>query len=136
MTLYLSPQHGLNPSLDQCFLCQKDRGIMLLGRLPGDVAAPHKAAYSREPCDECKSWQQKGVIVISVDSEKSDDRKNPYRTGGWAVVTEDGIRKLIDDPALLEQALRVRVVFVDTITWTMAGLPPIESKEGDHENGA
>ena len=43
----------------------------------------HKVVgFSEKPCKECQSYIDKGAFfVIGVDSEKSDDMSNPYRTG-------------------------------------------------------
>ena len=38
--------------------------------------------FSEKPCKECQSYIDKGAFfVIGIDSEKSDDMSNPYRTG-------------------------------------------------------
>jgi hypothetical protein len=139
MSIRLDPKHGVNPSVDVCFFCQQDRGVALLGVLTAsqkrafeeagvtsydDSAAPHRACYSREPCDECKGHMADGVILISVDEEKSgDDPENPYRTGGWVVVREEAITELINPPELLAHILRARIAFVPDDAWDMLGLP-------------
>ena len=67
----LHHQHGLNPSINVCFFCNKEKNeIVLLGAAIRDEA-PHKAVWNKEPCDECKEFMTKGVIFISV--------KDPYR---------------------------------------------------------
>ena len=38
--------------------------------------------FSEKPCKECQSYIDKGALfIIGIDTEKSDDRSNPYRTG-------------------------------------------------------
>ena len=38
--------------------------------------------FSEKPCKECQSYIDKGAFfVIGIDSAKSDDMSNPYRTG-------------------------------------------------------
>jgi len=38
--------------------------------------------FSDKPCKECQSYIDKGAFfVIGIDTEKSDDMSNPYRTG-------------------------------------------------------
>lgn len=50
--LKVSPKHGLNPSIEKCPVCGKEMGIVLYGRLKGDIEAPK---YSEQNlCDECK----------------------------------------------------------------------------------
>ena len=43
----------------------------------------HKVVgFSEKPCKECQSYIDKGAFfVIGIDSEKSNDMSNPYRTG-------------------------------------------------------
>ena len=81
MSIQLSPQHGVNPSVEQCFVCMKDVGVVLFGRMRGDAEAPRKVCLpNREPCDECKGYMDQGVILISVDESKTDDPQNPWRS--------------------------------------------------------
>ena len=38
--------------------------------------------FSEKPCKECQSYIDKGAFfIIGIDSGKSDDMSNPYRTG-------------------------------------------------------
>lgn len=134
MTLYLDKEHGVNPSLDQCFYCLGDKGVVLFGKLKQqtkealgahDGRAPHKICLDREPCDECKEHMAQGVVLISVDEARSTDMKNPYRTGGWCVVTDDMIERLIEPAELREAILRQRVAFLPDEAWEMLGLPEL-----------
>ena len=119
----LSPRHGVNPSVECCFYCGKDRGVALLGRLPGDQEAPRRIVIDREPCDECKGYMEKGVILISVDEKLSDDKTNPWRTGGWCVVKDDFIERVVSDGALKDSILKKRVAFLPDDAWDHLGLP-------------
>lgn len=170
--IVLSPQHGVNPSLELCFWCQKERGLVLFGRLKGDVEAPRKVTINKEPCDECKGHMEKGIVLISTRDpapsrshkclscqhgwrarvEKSehthnvsgeatpfcpkcnsrsissspveeDDPQNPYRTGGWVVVTEDALRRWVSTPETLNHILQTRVAFMPDEVWDAIGLP-------------
>lgn len=123
--IVLSPQHGVNPSLELCFWCQKERGLVLFGRLKGDAEAPRKVTVNKEPCDECKGHMDKGIVLISTrDPEKhGDDPQNPYRTGGWVVVTEDALRRWVSTPETLEHILKTRVAFMPDEVWDAIGLP-------------
>jgi len=129
MGIHMSPKHGVNPMLVVCFFCQKDRGdLALLGRLRGDVEAPRRGVLDYEPCDECKSYMERGIILISVrDGEKG---ANPYRTGGWVVVTEDFVKRGLEGDALKE-VLAKRVVFVPDEVWDTIKLPRGNKEAGD-----
>lgn len=120
----LSPKHGLNPSLTVCFLCLKDIGVALVGRiLKGDDPEAPRRMFDREPCAECKSWMEKGIILISVDETKTTDSKNPFRTGGWVVVSEDYVKHILNPGPLLEQTLKGRYAVVPDELWDMLKLP-------------
>jgi hypothetical protein len=146
MGIILSPEHGLNPSLECCFFCLEPRGVVLHGqfnaeqrfgkkiaatleRVNGHAKAPRKMVIDKEPCSKCKELMEKGIILISVDSKESPDNDNPYRTGGWIVVKEEAVRRIGIKPVELEaDILKRRVAFVPDDAWDMLGLPrgPVE----------
>lgn len=119
----LSEKHGVNPSLEQCFVCMKDVGVVLFGKLKGDAEAPGRVCLgpNSEPCDECKGFMEQGVILISV--RKGESGNNPYRTGGWCVVKDEAITRWGMSPELEESILKRRMAFIDDETWNMIGLP-------------
>lgn len=122
-SIKLSPKHGLNPSLSQCFYCGGDKGeIIIPGRMKDDMEAPRQAVWNMEPCDQCEHYMKQGVILIEVDEAKSTDRQNPYRAGGWCVVTDEAIERIITDPGLRDQVLQKRVAFLPTEVWDHIGL--------------
>jgi hypothetical protein len=131
-SIRLSEQHGVNPSLMQCFVCGEDVGVALLGKLPGDEQAPHRICFgpNDEPCDKCKDHMKMGIILISVrDGEEGD---NPYRTGGWCVVREEAIKRWLeegDNEELLTDILKRRMAFLPDEVWDMIGLPRGETNE-------
>lgn len=123
----LSPKHGVNPSLSACYYCGGDKNEIIL---PGlirdrdgqDVAAPHRAVWNREPCETCKGHMAAGVICIEV-RELEPGPGEPTRAGGFAVVRDEAIRRMVNDPELAAQIIRKRVVFLPTAVWDMIGLP-------------
>lgn len=123
----LSPKHALNPSMLICFLCQKDMGVALCGRLPGDKEAPREMCLpGSDPCDACQELMKAGVIMISVDEERSKDSpQNPYRTGGWVAVRDEAVKRLIHTPEMVERILKQRVAFVPDNVWDALGLPRV-----------
>lgn len=123
----LSPQHGVNPSMSQCYYCMKEKNeLLLLGKLPGDAEAPRKIVANLEPCDECAELMKQGCILISVRDGETGN--NPYRTGGWAVVKDSAVqrlRKAADDPSVVDKILEARFAFIENKTWKMMGLPEV-----------
>lgn len=124
MSIRLSKKHGVNPTIPKCFFCGEDKNeVLLLGHLKGDVEAPRGAVFNMEPCDKCREYMEKGVILISVDEAKSaSDPKNPYRTGGWCVVSDDFISRVVTPPELRDTILKQRVAFLPDEVWEALGL--------------
>lgn len=138
MTLILDPQHGVNPSMLQCFYCMKDFGVALLGKQgakirkaladsgtdPGygdERQAPRRVCLDRRPCPECEGYMERGIILISArDSDADED--NPYRTGAWVVVSEDFIRRVLS-PEMAALLLEKRFSFVQDTAWDGLTLP-------------
>lgn len=120
----LSRKHGLNPSLVQCFFCMKDKEIALFGELRDDVEAPRQVCLGQSyPCSKCEGYMKQGIIVISFDPDRTDDMKNPWRSGGWAVVREEAIERWLDDESLLNDIRTKRFLFIEDEAWNKIGLP-------------
>lgn len=126
----LSPKHGVNPSMGQCFYCgEADGSIILPGKMKGDMEAPRQACWSKEPCPQCKEWMAKGIIFISVKDGETGD--NPYRTGRFAVVKEEAVRRFITSPDALEDVCKRRVCFMEDTSWDIVGLDGAIPEEHD-----
>lgn len=94
----VSPKHGLNPCLVQCFWCGNEANeIALFGRLPDDAKAPLQTVVSYDPCDKClKQWNDT-IILIEVSKIPSfplqpaihkNNNTNLYPTGNIVGITE------------------------------------------------
>jgi hypothetical protein len=132
-SISLSPTYGVNPAIPKCFFCLEDKNeIILPGWLPGDIEAPRGAVWDRRPCDKCAEYMERGVILISVRNGETGKGDNPYRTGGWAVIKEDAIRRALTDQKLAEQIIRQRVAFIEDDSWDQLGLPRPGQDEPNH----
>ena len=121
MSIKLSEKHGVNPALDRCFYCGEAKGVVLFGRMKGDAEAPREVVIDKEPCQTCAAHMKAGVILIEVrDGEESD---TPYRLGGFAVVKDDALRRIIEPPELADQIIKRRMAFVPHEAWVQLGLP-------------
>ncbi len=121
-SIRLSPRHGLNPVIPRCFFCgARKNEVVLPGLLEGDVGAPRDAVWDHEPCDQCQQYMKDGIILISVRDGESGP--NPYRTGGWCVLKEAAVRKLIQPASLVHDIIKQRVAFVPDQAWELLGLP-------------
>lgn len=62
------------------------------------------------------------ILLIEVDEDRTADPRNPFRTGSFAVVDEDGIRRCLGSPELVARILEARFAFVDREAWEELGL--------------
>jgi hypothetical protein len=97
-------------------------GIVLDRRLKPTLET-NVGCIDHAPCQKCKDFMAQGVILISVDPSKSDDPRNPWRSGGWVVVKDEAIERVITTPELRDRILKQRLAFVPDDTWDHLGLP-------------
>jgi hypothetical protein len=127
----LHPEHGLNPSLLQCFACGGDAGVAILG-YNGGKEAPRKMATVDTFCQKCEEHMKLGVILI--EARNGESGQNPYRTGRQWVVTEEAVRKAFD-PKIAEAAAKYRVSFIEENAAKQLGLYDIEPTMGHVDMG-
>lgn len=107
----LSEEHGLNPSINVCFFCGKDKELLLFGKLKGDHKAPRRVVANYTPCEECAKTMAQGVTVIEVtttDTGAPPIHRGAWPTGRWCVIKHDLAVKLFKtdkDKVLLEDTL-------------------------------
>ena len=88
-SLKLSPKHGVNPTILHCFICGKETGVALLGKLKGDAEAPKDMTNPNELCDDCKKALEKGKFIIEV--KDNTDQHNPKRTGRYVCIKKNAL---------------------------------------------
>lgn len=112
----LHPEHGLNPCIPNCYCCNKEKNqIAFLGdKIKGE--APRSAVIDKEPCEECRGYMKQGIILISTRDGESGD--NPYRTGGWWVITQQCAERLFNGIDFNKQ----RVLFIEDSVALKVGL--------------
>lgn len=86
-SIKLSPKHGVNPSVLHCFICGKEIGLALLGKLKNDAEAPHDISNPSELCDDCKKALEEGKFILEV--ENNSEKNNPKRTGRYVCIKKD-----------------------------------------------
>ena len=116
----LSEKHGVNPSIDLCFFCGKEKGLVLTGRIRGDAKAPHETVWTMEPCETCEGYMQQGIILVEVQDGESG--KNPYRTGIFHVVTEDAFKRIFKNA---DEVLETRFCWIPESVSKAVGLHDI-----------
>ena len=91
-SIKLSPKHGVNPSVLHCFICGKETGVALLGKLKGDVEAPRDISNPNELCDDCKKALETGKFVLEV--KNNSDENNPERTGRYVCIKKEALPEI------------------------------------------
>src|SRR5882724_2104754 len=92
-------------ALAKCFYCLEAGEIIIQTRniLRPDprVERMHDKVCSMSPCSKCAGYMKQGVILITIDEGKSapDWNKaqmpNPYRTGGFFVVKDEAVKRML-----------------------------------------
>lgn len=94
---------------------------------------PHEAVHlGTGTCSECESFMGQGVILISTKDE-DEGKPNPYRTGGWCVVKDEAITRMVQPPELAQQILAARMCYIPDTVWDTLGLP--RNEEIDNRGG-
>jgi hypothetical protein len=155
MGISVSEKHGVNPSIPICFYCGEGKNeVALLGKLKGDVEAPHYCLLDMEPCDLCKERRESGIHLIIVSGDQTDEIEDQRRRheeyeprarrsmqrpvpfipqvdrAGWTcwVSREDFPGMVKDAPKLLAQIMRAGWVFMPKEAADMLGLTAIHEK--------
>ena len=121
----LSKKYGVNPTIPVCFFCGEPKNeIALMGKMGGrgeDIEAPKNMILDYEPCDCCKEKMSMGITMIGVTTNAPDGRPpltenggtKLYPTGRWVVVSEDFIRRSLNDAGLAEAIIKARRTVAD-----------------------
>ncbi len=110
---------GVALTKEACPICAElsDGGLVINTRL--DKSTKDKVeslhgqciGFADKPCEECEKYMKHGIIVITIDESKTEDMNNPYRTGGFFVVTPNSISEYFDD--ISKEILEKRVCFME-----------------------
>jgi len=119
----ISKKYGANPSIQKCFWCGEDKGVVLFGRIRNknnkDAEAPKHVITDYELCDKCKEYVGDNLMVIEVTDipnettnvpVKGDGANEYYPTGRWlclkgkSKVVENG--KVLAHPELFEEIIK------------------------------
>lgn len=123
--------------MTNCFYCNEPFGVVLDRRLrktlPREIGP-----IDMEPCPKCKDWMSKGIILISIKDDTTEDEMkgplpNPYRTGGWAVIKKKALEKVIAGE-MLEFALKYRFLFICDSAWKELRLHESHKKRDENDS--
>ena len=99
----LSPKYGVNPSVLHCFICGKEIGLALLGKLKDDAEAPHDISNPSELCDDCKKALEKGKFILEV--EDNSEENNPKRTGRYVCIKKNALPDIKSSVCYMEHTI-------------------------------
>ena len=107
-------------AMNKCYYCGKEKDILLSQRFR-DISHLHNKVSDMEPCTKCKEFMQKGVIVVSVrDGEpQTGNPPDPYRTGGWWVMTIESVQRVFNKDFTNE---KLRFMFIEDSVADQVGL--------------
>ena len=97
------------------------------------VQEMHGKVVDMAPCPKCEALMKQGIILLTFDPELSDKgwekeaMPNPYRTGGFFVVTEDACKNLFNEKMFAYVQQR-RWVFIEHEIAEEIGLFDIKGK--------
>ena len=99
----LSPKYGVNPSVLHCFICGKETGLALLGKLKNDAEAPHDISNPSELCDDCKKALEKGKFILEVEDNSNEN--NPKRTGRYVCIKKNALPDIKSSVCYMEHTI-------------------------------
>lgn len=110
---------GVALTKTQCPICLKtfDDSIVINTRFTEGESKKVKELHGKvinvETCSECKDYQKQGIIVRTIDPEKSiienGKIKEPYYTGYFGVIKEEVVKRMIEKGKLLDSILKSRL---------------------------
>lgn len=113
----------LGVALTKCFYCCENSGILMNRILTTQhakrVEEAHGQVIDMIPCSKCEEYMEAGVILITMDGSRSDKNwrteriPNPYRTGGWFVIRESGIKRMPIPDGIKEFLIDQRWGFIE-----------------------
>ena len=125
-------QNKMEVALTKCYFCGKDDKIIIPTRLTPKVNEQVKECHGKVidmiPCKECEDWMKKGIILLGIVESKCDkdwnkeQMPNPYRSGAFAVVTEEGFKRIVNDKSMIEFAIKHRFMFIENEAGVKVGL--------------
>ncbi len=115
----LSEKYGVNPTVCQYFWCGEDTGeLALLGRMRGDVEAPHRAFINYEPCSDCQKKWDSGIVLLEVISVSKTTNPPIFKdgihafTGCYMVVPEELVKQLLNQDSVVDRVIEKRKGFL------------------------
>lgn len=124
-------KEGSYVAMTRCYLCGGDKDIILHTRMK-DISEVNGKVVDMSPCNKCQELMKQGIIMITIDSEKSDkdwdkpkdgEIPNPYRTGGFFVVKDEAVTRMLEgNQNYIDWVLKHRWMFIEHSVAEQIGL--------------
>jgi hypothetical protein len=114
-------------AIPNCFYCNKSKNEILLtthfryGEPSPDMSKYHGKVIDFIPCDTCQGYMKQGVILVSVQDGQQGN-ENPYRTGGWWVITLKAAQRMFPSKAEQWNDWHKRFAFIEDEVAKAVGL--------------
>lgn len=103
-SIEISPKYGVNPSVCNCYICNKAIGVTLMGKLKKDIQAPTSITAPDIFCPECQQQLDEGnSFVLEVCEGASEE--NPQRTGRYVCLKNGAIPEITHSINYMEAPL-------------------------------
>jgi len=122
-------ESGPAVALTKCYFCGEDNTILVQSRninvRDRRIESMHGMVVDMTPCSKCSDYMKQGVILITIDNAKSkpgwnkpepgNDRfiPNPYRTGGFAVIKDEAVKRIFTPKEMADWAIKHRWMFIE-----------------------
>lgn len=125
-SIRLHPEYGVNPTLAVCGWCGKDTGDVVLLGAAYKGEAPMRMQVNDVPCEVCREKMVQGITFVEFVREGSSER-----TGRWAVLTEESVRRILNPGEFLNSVLKARAAKVTPGVADKLGIFGEVTSEGD-----
>ena len=112
--------------MNTCYFCNKPSEVLLDRRLR-KILPRNVGVMNMRPCTKCEDLMKQGILLMSIKNDTTDFEMqgpipNPYRTGGWVIIKQEAIERMLDGD-FLKFALKHRFMFINDEAWDAMGLP-------------
>lgn len=113
-SIRLHREHGLNPTISQCYWCGSDKNEILLLGASYKGEAPRYMVANYEPCDVCKNGMAQGVTLMEAVKKptfknQQEMQEGVYPTGRWCVITTEAFARIFNVPPTTKAFLDVEM---------------------------
>lgn len=137
-SIRLHPEHGVNPTVSQCFFCGKTKNELALLGASYRGQAPRQMVLNYDPCEECQTNMARGITLIECEQSytplnRPAIKEGLYPTGSWCVLKEDAVKRIFKGAPMLDDVLRYRKTFVEVGVLKKLGV--LDKQEGTKAEG-